>query len=92
MSVTDVTSSTITVQWGEVPCIHQNGDITGYSVQYGVMGNGNTDIMTVDGASTTEATLSNLSVFTNYSIQVAAVNSAGTGVLSDPVFQSTSLR
>ena len=77
-------SSSITVQWGEVPCIHQNGAITGYSVQYGVMGSGNAEIVTVSGASTTQTTISGLMSSTTYSIQVAAVNSAGTGVYSDP--------
>ena len=84
MTVTDVNSSNITVQWESVPCIHQNGAITGYSVQYGVMGSGNTETMTVSGASTTQTTISGLNPSTTYSIQVAAVNSAGTGVYSDP--------
>ena len=83
VTVTGVTSSTISVQWGSVPCIHQNGDITGYSVQYEVMGSGNTQTMNVTGAGVTEATLSNLTPSTTYSVQVAAVNSAGTGVFSN---------
>ena len=33
-----VTDSTITVQWGSVTCMDQDGAITGYTVQYGVMG------------------------------------------------------
>ena len=84
VTVTDVNSSSITVQWGSVPCIHQNGVITGYSVQYRVEGSGNTETMTVNGASTTQTTISGLNPSTTYSIQVAAVNSAGTGVYSDP--------
>ena len=74
VTVTDVTSSTISVQWGSVPCIHQNGDITGYSVQYEVMGCGNTETMSVPGADTTQTTISGLTPSTTYSIQVAAVN------------------
>ena len=89
MALTDVTSSTITVQWGEVPCIHQNGDITGYSVQYEVMGSGNTMTMPVDGAATTQTTIGDLMSSTTYSIQVAAVNSEGTGVYSDPEMSET---
>ena len=86
MSVTTSTSSfsTITVQWGEVPCIDQNGVITGYSVQYGVEGSGDTMTMSVDGADTTQTTIGDLMSSTTYSIQVAAVNSEGTGVYSDP--------
>ena len=83
VTVTGVTSSTISVQWGSVPCIHQNGDITGYSVQYEVMGSGNTQTMNVTGPDVTEATLSNLTASTTYSVQVAAVNSAGIGVFSN---------
>ena len=78
-------STSITVQWGEVPCIHQNGDITGYSVQYRVVGSGNTpQTMDVGGADTTQTTIDNLMSSTTYSIQVATVNSEGTGVYSDP--------
>ena len=82
-------STSVTVQWGEVPCIDQNGAITGYSVQYGVEGSGNTENMTVSGASTTQTTISGLNPSTTYSIQVAAVNSAGTGVYSDPEMAET---
>ena len=76
-----VTSSSITVQWGEVDCIHHNGDITGYSVRYGVQGSGSTQTRNV---SITEATISSLLPSTTYSIEVAAVNSAGIGNYSDP--------
>ena len=83
VEVTDMTSSTITVQWGEVPCIHQNGAITGYSVQYGVNGSGNTQTITVDGATVMEATIPSLNPSTTYTVQVAAVNSVDTRVFSD---------
>ena len=89
MSVTSssTSSSTITVQWGEVPCADQNGAITGYSVQYGVMGS--TQTTTVNGATVNETTIEDLMPSTTYSIRVAAVNSAGTGVYSDPRNQLT---
>ena len=93
MTLTNVSSSTITVLWGSIPRIHQNGDITGYSVQYGVMGTGNVNTQTkaVSGGSTTNTHLSSLTILTNYSIQVAAVNSAGTGAFSNPVVGFTDL-
>ena len=77
-----VTSSNITVQWGAVDCIHHNGDITGYSVRYGVQGSGSTQTRNVSGGSITEATISSLMPSTIYSIQVAAVNNVGIGVYS----------
>ena len=86
VNVSEVTSSSITVQWGAVDCIHRNGDITGYSVRYGVQGSavGDRTVEMVSGADTTQTTISELSPSTTYSIEVAAVNSAGTGMYSDP--------
>ena len=45
--------------------------------------------MSVSGDSITEATISGLTASTTYSIEVAAVNGAGTGVYSDPMEQLT---
>ena len=73
MTVTGVTFSTISVQWGSVPCIHQNGDITGYSVQYEAIGE-STQTKMVSGAGTTQTIISGLTPSTTYSIGVAAVN------------------
>ena len=85
-----MTSSSITVQWGAVPCIHRNGNITGYSVQYGVLGSGSILVISVSGGSVTQLTISSLISSTFYSIQVAAVNSEGTGISSELVFIETS--
>ena len=76
------TSSSVTVQWGMVPCIHRNGEITGYSVRYGDMGSGSPQTVTV---SEREVTIQDLMSSTTYSIEVAAVNSAGVGVYSYPI-------
>ena len=85
VDTSDVTSSSMTVQWEPVDCIHHNGDITGYSVQYGVQGSGTTQTMSVTGGDTTEATISGLMSSTTYSIEVAAVNTINTGEYSDPL-------
>ena len=45
--------------------------------------------MNITGASVIEATISNLMLSTNYSIQIAAVNNAGTGVFSNATFIKT---
>ena len=92
MSVSEVTSSSITVQWGAVDCIHRNGDITGYSVRYGVQGSavGDRTVEMVSGDSSGGMyVISGLSAATVYTVEVAAVNSAGTGVYSDPINQLT---
>ena len=82
-----MSSSSITVQWGAMDCIHCNGDITGYLVQYGVWASGSTQTVSVSDA--TETTIAGLVSFTLYEIQVAAVNSAGVGVYSTIVLQFT---
>ena len=82
-------SSSITVQWGSVDCIHHNGDITGYSVQYGVVRSGSTQTLSVSGSDASITTISGLRPARTYSIQVAAVNSAGIGEYSAPTIQLT---
>ena len=79
-----VTFSDITLTWDTIPCLEENGIITGYSVRYkdiesthNVMGN------------VTEATISGLSPSTVYSVQVAGINTAGTGEYSDPLILTT---
>ena len=86
VSVSEVTSSSITIQWGAVDCIHQNGDITSYSVQYNEVGSEIIRSLTV---SQDEVTITGLSSSTNYSIEVAAVNTAGTGVFSEDITNQT---
>ena len=81
------TSSTITVQWEMVPCIHRNGDITGYSVQY--TGGRSTQTMSVPGGDTLMTTIEGVMSSTNYSIEVAAVNDNLIGKYSDPVIVET---
>ena len=77
MSVPVTNSTAIIVQWEAVPCIEQNGDITGYIVRYG------SQTQSVSGGSVTEITISNLTPSTTYNIQVAAVNNADTGDYSN---------
>ena len=84
----NVTSSSITVQWGAVNCADRNGDITGYSVQYEVVGSGSPHTLTVSEGGI-PATIQSVMSSTNYSIQVAAENSAGTGPYSDPIIVET---
>ena len=73
-----------------VPCIDRNGDITSYSVQYGIQGQ-STQTMSVPGDSSGGSyEITGLQSSTTYSIQVAGVNSVDTGVYSDPKNQLTS--
>ena len=91
---TAVSSTEISVQWdGLTPCRHVNGRINRYRVQYTEVGsditlsedeNGEWNVMNA------ETSLTGLTPFTNYSIQVAAVNEEGdVGLYSDPLTRQT---
>ena len=67
--------------------MEHNGEITGYSVRYS--GGGSTQTMPVSGGDTTTTTIQGLMSPTNYSIEVAAVNSVDTGPYSDPITEET---
>ena len=87
--VSELTFSSVTVQWGVVDCIHHNGKITGYSVLYGIQGNGSNQTENVTGGDATETIISGLMQSTTHAVQVAAKNSGGTGPYSSPVFFET---
>ena len=64
-----------------------NGDVTGYVIRYTRVGSGVSQMMSISdrrkGVRT--SVIQGLVVFTNYSVEVAAVNVNGTGPFSDPV-------
>ena len=81
-----MTSSSFTVRWGPVDCSHRNGDIIHYFVQY----------ESAEGDRTNLLVAGTLSIFhygsnpsTGYTVSVAAVNSAGSGVYSDEIVLGT---
>lgn len=80
-----MTSSNVTVQWGDVDCIHQNGEIIGYSVRYKIQGNGSTKTINVAEGVATKVVIFGLTNTTSYTLEVAAVNNAGIGVYSTPI-------
>ena len=86
VDVSVINSTALNVQWEMIPCIEQNGDITGYTVRVLVSG----EMERVeDAGDVNEVTISELTPSTTYSIQVAAVNSEGTGPYSDLIIIDT---
>ena len=77
-------STSIKVTWRRPDCRYQNGVITGYSVRYGEEGDveGDKTVSMVSGVVAT--TIFGLTKETVYTIEVAAVTSAGIGVYSEP--------
>ena len=76
-----VTANSITVQWGEVPCMDRNGEITGYTVEVTLSGMV-VETENVNGGSAREATVSGLTPSTQYTVTVVAINSVGSGPFS----------
>ena len=81
VSEVSVTANSITVQWGEVPCLDRNGEISGYTVEVTLNGMVVATENVNDG-SARRGTVSGLNPSTEYIVTVAAVNSAGTGPFS----------
>ena len=81
------TSSSVTISWGEVPCQDQNSVIVEYRVLYGAVTSGVGGTVATSGRT---LTVNGLSPYTNYSIEVSAVNSDGAmGPYSSPLFVVT---
>ena len=69
----------MTVQWRPVPCIHRNGNITGYSIRYHKQGREEEEHQKNIPAENTTGFINELQPSTVYVIEVAALNGAGTG-------------
>ena len=82
------TSTSIFVQWDEVPANNQNGIIVNYTVAYTELRSGSL-LDEVVIAPKRNITLVQLNKFTNYSITVFASTSKGGGSRSDPIFVIT---
>ena len=79
------TSTSVTISWNNVKCVHRNGLITHYTITYSPMDS--TDQIT-DRVNITDPnnggsyTVSGLQPSTNYVFRIAAVNDAGVGVFA----------
>ena len=83
-----MTSTSIFVQWDDVPADNQNGIIVNYTVTYTEVPSGNPGTKIVI-APRTNATLAGLKKYTNYSITVFASTAKGGGSRSDPIIVIT---
>ena len=84
--VTGVDRALLMVSWQPPRAIDHNGEITGYQINYTRVGFSNTMTMNFN-SETRQGTLSGLVAFVEYSVRIAAVNSAGTGTFSNATIE-----
>ena len=84
----NTSSTSIVVQWGELPAADQNGIIRSYTVTYKSLPRGSPQTEVVN-APTRQATLTGLNEYTNYSITVFASTVKGDGNVSNPIIVIT---
>ena len=78
----NTSSTSILVQWGNVPESQRNGIIVNYIVTYQVSSEGDEQTKVVN-ATTTQVTLMGLNEYTVYSIRLSASTSKGVGPKSE---------
>ena len=77
-----INSTAINLSWGEVNCTERNGAINGYSIKYSIAEGIQSTTVNVTG-DVTSTVIDGLITCTQYSIQVAAINSNGVGPYSN---------
>ena len=77
----------MTISWGEVPCLGQNGPITGYLLYYS--STTSSDTINITGRDNRQYNLTTLAPYTNYTVTVIAYNDDGIGPPSSEVLQQT---
>ena len=81
----NTSSTSILVQWDDVPAADQNGIILSYTITYKALPGGNPRTKVVFNAETRQSILTGLNKYTNYSITVFAATAKGDGNVSAPI-------
>ena len=75
----------VSLMWRELPCVQQNGPITGYVVRYYATCGADRDVQQNKSVVSTGDIIDGLTPNTEYVFQVAAVNVNGTGPFSETI-------
>ena len=75
----------VSLTWRRVSCFKQNGPITGYVVRYYATCGSYRGVQRNKSVVTNSTIIENLSPYTEYAFQVAAVNVNGSGPFSEPI-------
>ena len=87
LSLLSISHSSVNFSWNPIPLSSLNGEFVGYSVRVTETQAGTSFLHT---SSSPHSFISNLSPYTNYSLEVATVNSQGTGPYSVALLFTTS--
>ncbi|XP_048579794.1 uncharacterized protein LOC5501224 isoform X1 [Nematostella vectensis] len=88
ITITNVTSTTLSLQWGPVPAEYRNGLIVSYTVRYHISGNSTYKEMMIANCNQS-AVIINLRMFTRYILLVRASTKVGGGPWSDVINVTT---
>ena len=83
MEIMFIRLTEVSLIWREVPCVQQNGLITGYVVRYYATCGLERDVQQSQPVVTTGSTIDGLTPITEYAFQVAAVNVKGSGPFTE---------
>ena len=89
VSLMDIDPAMLSVRYSLPEESLRNGDVTGYVVRYTRVGSNMSQTTTVNETSNGKfhtSVIPGLMAFTNYSVEVAAVNVNGTGPFNDAVY------
>ena len=84
----NASSTSIFVEWDQVPAGDKNGELVSYTIIYIEIPGGSPKAKNVT-ATANHTTLTGLNIYTNYSITVFASTSKGDGIPSPPIFVIT---
>ena len=87
ITISSVEARSMIISWGEVPCLGQNGPITGYLLYYS--STTSSDTINITGRDNRQYNLTTLTPYTNYTVTVTAYNDDGIGPPSSEVLQQT---
>ena len=87
LNIVSVGRRSLNVAWGTVPCPQQRGPITRYRLHYTNGASEEREVLLREESR--QHVLTGLTPFTNYFVQVAAVNDGGTGPYSTPLIVET---
>ena len=91
VQATSHNSSSILVKWSPIPLGSVNGKLLGYEIYYKKAWTSDVNKVLSASSTSTEVSIGNLLILTEYHIEVAGFTRKGVGVKSRPVYTKTGI-